>query len=404
MTKAFCTPKCGTVAIPMPPYPPFWGGGGGALPPDPNVLAISCPTVPATAVCGAADLTITVNGQAFTANTDVLLDGNVLATTFVSATQLKATVQPSLEAAARTGTITVTDGGTVGSGACPFTFTAAPKLTVTCPLVPISAMCGSPNISVDVKGTNFTATSQVRVDGVPVATTFVSPTLIRFQAQASTELTPKTITVGAQEGAVVATATCPFNFTQAVLVPTITDVWPDMIGRSNPGVLVTITGTNFDATSTVMRGVQALPTTFVSATELTILSNAVTATTGSFDVRVRNGTSGAYQLSPTFVQASCALNPTCNLLVPNTAPAGSAQLEVKFLGNNLGNTAEVLVDGLPVPSTWVSGGDVRFDVDPSTLTAGTVLQVSVRLGHDHTQGHDNVLPAVAPLSLPFTIS
>ena len=93
-----------------------------------------------------------------------------------------------------------------------------------------------------------------------------------------------------------------------------------------------------------------------------------------------------------------------SMLIPNTVVAGSAPLEIKFLGNNLGNTAEILVDDVPVVTRWVSGGDVRFDVDPSAMTAGTVLQVCVRLGHDHPEGHDDVRAAVAPATLPLTIT
>jgi len=389
----------------MPPYPPFWTGGGGTTPPvDPLAPYIFCPSIPSTALAGSPDAPVQITGQNIPAGVTVKMGADTITPTSVSATSISFLAPHAAQAAAGVETIQVFDGATAIPQTCQFTYTAAPKLTVTCPLVPISAVCGSPDIPVDVKGTNFTATSEVRVDGVAVPTTFVSPTLLRFTAAASTELTPRRITVGAQEGAVVATATCPFDFLQSVLVPTISYIWPDMIGRSNPGELVTITGTNFDATSVVMRGVQPLPTTFVNATTLTITSTDVTATTGSFDVRVRNGPAGAYELSPMFYEASCALNPTNNMLIPNTVAAGSAPLEIKFLGNNLGNTAEILVDNAPVPTRWVSGGDVRFDVDPSAMTAGTVLQVCVRLGHDHPEGHDDVRAAVAPATLPLTIT
>jgi hypothetical protein len=79
---------------------------------------------PNTAVIGAADLVATVTGAGFTATTEVLFDGVAQPTTFVSATSVRFTVQPSLELAARTAAVTVRDGAFVGAGSQPFNFTA----------------------------------------------------------------------------------------------------------------------------------------------------------------------------------------------------------------------------------------------------------------------------------------
>ena len=46
---AICFRNCGNVAIPAPPYPPFWTGGGGGPPVDPTAPYVYCPTIPSTA-------------------------------------------------------------------------------------------------------------------------------------------------------------------------------------------------------------------------------------------------------------------------------------------------------------------------------------------------------------------
>jgi hypothetical protein len=404
--RVHCFEDCKNEAIPLPPYPPFWTGGGGA-PVDPTAPYVFCPTIPSTIQAGSANATVRVTGQNFVSGTHIVwMNGVQMPTTFVSASELSFTATHIDRTTAGVETIEVRDGATVIPTICQFTYTLAPLMVVTCPVVPISLAVGTGPTTVRVNGQNFTNTCVGTLDGTDLPTVYVSPTQLNVTIDATAE-TVRQALIGARNTTTgyVSTVNCPFDFTQSVLVPTISYIWPDMIGRSNPGELVTITGTNFNATdSVVMRGVQPLPTTFVNDTTLTITSTDVTATTGSFDVRVRNGPAGAYELSPMFYEASCALNPTNNMLIPNTVAAGSAPLEIKFLGNNLGNTAEILVDDVPVPTRWVSGGDVRFDVDPSAMTPGTVLQVCVRLGHDHPEGHDDVRAAVAPFTLPLTIT
>ena len=74
---------------------------------------------PATAVVGAAPFTITVNGTGFTASSVVRFDGDSRPTTYVSETQLTATVASPV-GPARTVQVTVSTGGSAA-----FTITAA---------------------------------------------------------------------------------------------------------------------------------------------------------------------------------------------------------------------------------------------------------------------------------------
>lgn len=144
-------------------------------------------------------------------------------------------------------------------------------------------------------------------------------------------------------------------------------------------------------------GLTAMPTNFVSATQLTMDVDQ-SITNGSYTLRVQNGGTSA-GMSTTSTKFEAVGNPTLNMLVPDTAAAGSAMLEVKLLGTNFGSTSAVLVDGVAVPTTRITNSDLRFDVTPAAA-AGSV-EVSVRLGNDPT---DDILPVVAPFSLPFTFT
>ncbi len=75
------------------------------------VPLINQPLVPAAALPGGAGFTLTVNGTGFASGAQVRWNGTALATTFVSASQLTASVPASKIATAGTATITVTNPG-----------------------------------------------------------------------------------------------------------------------------------------------------------------------------------------------------------------------------------------------------------------------------------------------------
>ena len=393
-----CHPPCGpNLAETLPPAPPCYPGCGGGttpIPPDPTILAVTCPTIPDTEITN-TPVTIRVIGQNFTGTCVAYLDNVAQTTAFVSATELTFDATGTV---AKTSTVTVRDGGTTAQGTCQFKWTAAPILTVRCPTVPATAECGDPALTVTINGTLFTGTTEALLDGQPQATTPISATQVSFDIDPTLEFAPRTAQVTARDGANTATTTCPFTFTQTVIVPTVTGVTPDMVGSDDPTPrTVTVNGTLFDASSVIWIGLTAMPTNFVSATQLTMDVDQ-SITNGSYTLRVQNGGTSA-GMSTTSAKFEAVGNPTLNMLVPDTAAAGSAMLEVKLLGTNFGSTSAVLVDGVAVPTTRVTNSDLRFDVTP-TAAAGSI-EVSVRLGNDPT---DDILPVVAPLSLPFTFT
>src|SRR5207249_4847631 len=84
---------------------------------------------PTCAAAGGPQFTLTVNGTNFVSGSTVNWNGSALATAFVSATQLTATVPAALIATAGTASITVVTpcGGT--SNAQTFTIAATPVIT-----------------------------------------------------------------------------------------------------------------------------------------------------------------------------------------------------------------------------------------------------------------------------------
>jgi hypothetical protein len=84
-------------------------------------------------------------------------------------------------------------------------------------LAPNTAVCLSPDVTVTAAGTDFAATTEILVDGVAQATTFVSATEVTYVATSSQQATALTVTVTVRNGATAGVGSVPFEFTAAPL-------------------------------------------------------------------------------------------------------------------------------------------------------------------------------------------
>lgn len=84
---------------------------------------------PSFATAGGATFSLTVSGTGFLSGAMAQWNGSALPTTFVSATQLTASVAASLIATAGNASVTVTNPGGAASSAVSFTIVAVPQFT-----------------------------------------------------------------------------------------------------------------------------------------------------------------------------------------------------------------------------------------------------------------------------------
>ncbi len=146
-----------------------------------NPLPVLNSMSPMADTIGAGPFTLTVNGNNFIASS-VVVWGNVnLATTFVSATQLTAVVQPvNLPVPGNVGVTVFTPNG--GSSA-PILFTINAGVNSPVPVIryflPPTCTAGSAPFIITVTGSNFVHASVVTWNNIPLATTFVSATQLQ---------------------------------------------------------------------------------------------------------------------------------------------------------------------------------------------------------------------------------
>jgi hypothetical protein len=134
---------------------------------------------PNSATSGGAGFTLTVTGSSFVnGGSAVDWNGTPLSTSFVSATQLTASVSAGLIASSGTAGVTVANSGAPSSNALNFTINPNAAAPIITSLSPTSATVGGAGFTLTVTGSGFVAGSNVEWNGAPIATTYISSTLL----------------------------------------------------------------------------------------------------------------------------------------------------------------------------------------------------------------------------------
>ena len=130
---------------------------------------------PSSLIVGSPDTPISVSGTGFVPGSVVQWNGANLATAYLSATALSATVPAVNLTSTGTFNITVQQPVTSGGQSAPKTITVAPPPPPTVSYMsPTGAAVGSSGVKLNVTGSNFTNKSVVRFNGQDRPTTFSS--------------------------------------------------------------------------------------------------------------------------------------------------------------------------------------------------------------------------------------
>src|SRR5690606_15078292 len=147
--------------------------------PQPQVTGLA----PESVLAGSGALTLTVTGQGFVPGSQVLWNGAVRSTTYVSPTELRASIGALDVAAAGTASVTVVSPAPGGGESNAVTFTiealTGNPVPVLEALSPTTAVAGGAQFTLTVTGQGFVPESQVLWNGAARATTYVSATELR---------------------------------------------------------------------------------------------------------------------------------------------------------------------------------------------------------------------------------
>ena len=335
---------------------------------------------PSSAVAGGAGFTLLVVGSNFVNNSVVNFNGVGRQTTFISADQLSIAISTGDIAIPGTATITVTNPASGATGAettNPVTLTilAANIQPVVGALIPASTTAGGASFLLTLTGNNFTANSIVTFNGNMVPSTFSSVTELRANIPASAIAVAGTplVTV-ANPGSNPSTVV---TFTVNNPVPEESLLSPSSVTAGSATLTLNVTGTNFNASSTVLLNGAVLTTTYMSSTLLQAALPASDLAKGAtLNVAVNNPTPGGGTTSvlPFTVADYIVTAPTSSAMVNAGEPAKFSLL-VGPSNGTFANPITFNATGLPAyatasfaPSATITPGATS---QPVTLTITT---------------------------------
>ncbi len=269
--------------------------------PVPAIVALS----PSTITAGSQNFVLAISGTNFISGpngaTFAFWNGSPRSTTFNPLTQqLDVLILASDVATSGTAKVTVENPVPGGGTSSSLSFTIAAPQTggpVITSLVPPNAFAGNPSFTLTVNGLNFVSSDVITWNGQPQITTFVSSiqlttqingTLIALPGLASVSVMP---TSGASSPSGAFTINGLNN-----LLPTlaaISPVSPTSANSGGPAFELTINGSNFVQTSSVMWNATSLATSFINSDQLVAwVPASLIAASGSVNVTVFNPAPG----------------------------------------------------------------------------------------------------------------
>ncbi|MDB4934184.1 MAG: hypothetical protein JWP87_1156 [Labilithrix sp.] len=293
----------GTAPVTVVNPPP---GGGTSTPisftianPAAAIQAIN----PSAAFVGSASFQMSINGSGFVGGSTVLFNGAALATSFVNANQLHATVPASSLGAAGDFPVAVSNPPPGGGVTAPIVFRVQYPAPQAGSLAPSSAAAGAGPTDVVVTGVGFFITSQITFDGAPAATTYVDATHLQATLTAAQLANAGSISVRVVNSTPGGGTSSALAFTVNNGVPSITSLNPASVPAGSPDRSITITGTGFVPTSTAKSNGVLVSTTYVTPTTLAaVVPSSHFINPGSVAITVTNpapggGTSAAKSLT-----------------------------------------------------------------------------------------------------------
>jgi hypothetical protein len=277
---------------------------------SPNPVPVLTSMSPDNTTEGGPSFLMTVTGSGFVTGSKVKWDGADRTTTYLSPTQLKATIRTTDIASPGTASVKVFSPAPGGGNSSTLTFSVKARPLIST-FSPASADAGGLAFTLTLTGSGYVSGAKVRWNGADRATSFVSSTSLTASILASDITDPGMALVtmvnpgGAASDAVI--------FTTGSSFPTITGFSPAAARAGGAQFTLTVDGTGFVSGSVVRWNSVDRTTTYVSPTRLTAVIPATDiASAGTQSIVVSNPTpAGALSNTVTFaVNSALGVPPT----------------------------------------------------------------------------------------------
>ena len=364
--------------------------------PVPAITAITPPSVDA----GAAATALAVAGSGFVPSSVVSWNGNPIATTFVSSTQVMAAVPTQDIAAGQVAQLSMANPAPGGGNSATVAFNVTSPMPHVASISPATIAQGSA-ATITLSGTGFEANSVVTWNGSSRPTTFISATSLQVALTAG-----DTQTLGAGQLAVTnpgpgGTTAPPIPLSiVAVTMPIISSITPasTLVNATGTTPLpITIQGSNFAANATLTVNGQALAMASQTATSITTgIPAAYLAQAEQLDFVVTNpGTVPAPSAPYVF---NVVAVPVIGGLTPASAPIGSNEQTLQVSGSGFLPDSVVNWNGVPLATQYVEASTTGFPTLMATLPAAYLSMPTV--GSVTVSSPENAAAVSQPQAFP----
>ncbi len=329
---------------------------------------------PRRATAGSVGPSIVVVGEHFVPRSIVQLDGAPLSTTFVSATELRATI-PTVRlrevASLRVTVGTSPPGGGASKEVLFDVENPAPELSR---LTPLSAPMGAGTTSFTLKGSHFVSGSKAFFGPNELETALISDTTLDATIPANLLKASGSIPVRVQNPGPGGGRSSPIVFTVANPDAVIEATVPSEAFVGGSGFSLTVTGAGFVPGSVVNFNGVALSTAFESAGKLVAdVPASSLSVAGDLPISVKNPPPGGGLSTPVVFHVLYPV-PFASSVEPQAIPAGSPPTEVTIAGSDFFPASYISFDDEKAATTYVDGWHLKATLTAEQVAvAGTIL-------------------------------
>ncbi len=347
-------------------------GGDRAPNPVPTLSALSTESV----LLGSPDLTLSITGAQFVAETVVQFGATPLTPSQVTAGSISVVVPKTLLTTAGVVKVTVSNPTPGGGMSNSLNFTVGYPVPTITSFVASSTLVNSTGFTLEMDGHGFTAGTRVRF-----GTDELTPT--SFTDSHLVALVPDALLTTARVVSVTTTNPTPLGGTSNALefsvnnpVPAITALSITTVeAGATADLALSVTGTNFVSGATVSFGPHTLSPAAPGSEKLDVAVPATALALGAaFSVTVTNPGPGGGVSNAVAFQVNNPV-PQLTALSQLEVTAGSSTLELMLIGSKFVSTSTVDFGGTVLTPASVTKEEMVISVPESAMATGNVIQV-----------------------------
>jgi hypothetical protein len=349
--------------------------------------------------------TFTITGTGFMTGSQVRVGGFAPTTTFVSATELRFSLEGSNLPNAGFAQVNVTNPTPGGGTSNLVQLRVDNPVPVLASLTPSQAAIGQDSQVVRITGTGFMAGTGVRVDGFPRTSRRISSTEMEFVMGAQELGFVHTISVRVVSPSPGGGESNALSLALVNPAPVIGSITPAQTTAGHDSLVVRVSGTGFMPASAGRLNGAGRTTRYVSRTALDVVLGAADLDeAGTLSITVTNPAPGGGTSAGATLTLSTPA-PTLELIPSNGASAGRPGFPLVVHGTGFLASSVVRWNGSPRTTRFISSTRLEADITTADLASPGTASITVNTpGGGTSEARQMTVRAVGALSFTSSLT